>query len=626
MLGIAYSRISSTAQEGGLGLERQQADPSGYCAARGWTLWDGPSYSDSGISAFGGKNISDGDLGRFLRDVNAGVFGAEPLALLIEDIDRVSRTHPLSILPVLIDEVLNAGITIAVMGKGRDISRKSVQQNSMELHELLFWLGSSHDFSDKLSRRISHVQKARREKVRAGEAVAAGLAPSWLELDAQGLWVFNDYAQVIRRVLKMAEEMGCTHIAQELNQEGVPCPGEIMRQRQKPSRSGKPRRPLSWNAPSVRQLIVHPAVIGARSIVTPGHKALERDWREECARLLRQGVKTDDLPKHPPRTYEAPQRNYYPALLSEAEQLGLIASMERRRTSTVARVHQVKWIAAGLTTCGVCGSRMGAIGGTQATGRKRVYLRCKGVAKRLGCTAGMVPLLAAQATLLTRLCADNFLAMLEEQSGGAKIGKLAAAMAQQAKAQAAVDHQEAALRAGAGALEDETDSGVVRVLAKRQQAVEVALETAQRELRVAQAAVQQLQGHPGERVIATAMQVEVRALLQKFARQEDTVDDRRGVHHHLERLGLRVVLDGNDQRLGLAVGGAAPQWQPIIPTLAADQLEAGRAGVQYASLFVSKADIIEAARKAKESGTDEVELPFSITDGDLTIPGQIVGE
>ncbi|MFM7454721.1 MAG: recombinase family protein, partial [Cyanobium sp.] len=104
---MPYSRVSSSAQIGGRGLERQAADPASYCQQRGWKLYEGPGYTDAGVSGFSGQNLAAGALGRFLGDVKAGRFGSEPVALLVEDLDRFSRQHALSILPVLVDDILN---------------------------------------------------------------------------------------------------------------------------------------------------------------------------------------------------------------------------------------------------------------------------------------------------------------------------------------------------------------------------------------------------------------------------------------------------------------------------------------------------------------------------------------
>ncbi|MFZ9895088.1 MAG: recombinase family protein, partial [Burkholderiaceae bacterium] len=272
VLGVPYSRVSSAEQASGLGLDRQASDPGAYCDRRGWALYEGPGYTDAGVSAFGGKNIHDGELGRFLADAKAGRFGAEPIALLIEDLDRFSRAMPLAVLPVLIDDLLNAGMTISIMSKGRDISRESINDNQMELHELLFSLNSAHDFSQRLSRRISHVHQINRERLRNGEPVTPSNAPAWIDLNDAGEWVLNDYAAVIRRVVSMAvDDFGCLAIARALNNEGIPSPGQYRRHQWAANakrRSNDVYKSVRWSSASVKQVLSQPALIGDRQIVT----------------------------------------------------------------------------------------------------------------------------------------------------------------------------------------------------------------------------------------------------------------------------------------------------------------------------------------------------------------------
>jgi DNA invertase Pin-like site-specific DNA recombinase len=569
VLAVPYSRVSSTEQASGLGLDRQAADPAAYCKARGWSLYDGPGYSDAGVSAFGGSNLHSGDLGRFLADVKAGRFGTEPLALLIEDLDRFSRSMPLAVLPVLIDDVLNAGITIGVMSKGRDISRESIKANAMELHELLFWLGGAHDFSEKLSRRISHVHQAKRERIREGKPVTPASAPAWISLDADGRWVLNDYGAVIRRLLAMAVDGHGGHsIATTFNSEGIPSPGQYRREHwaaHAKRRTKDTYKPVAWSGASVRQLIENPAVVGHRQIVTPGYKQRLRDWQEKAALLRRQGVSDAELPKQPPRTYEAPQRDYYPSLISEAEQAGLLLAITRRKPSQLGQVSQVRWLAAGLSFC-ACGEQTGATC-SMPKGEKTYWLRCKGRSNGKGCTQPGVKLKDAQAALLTRLSAETFVAMFEGEQGGEQQTALAVAITRQSSAQGVVDQIAAGIAAGEVAMAAEAEPAVLGVLARRQATEEQKLAAAKAALLTAQGELQQLQTMPGARVIATEAQERIRGLLTTFARDEDSVEDRRAVQHHLGRIGLRVHIAGTERQLGLQVGSGEIDWQPMVPRL-----------------------------------------------------------
>ncbi|MEI6829010.1 MAG: recombinase family protein [Synechococcaceae cyanobacterium ELA445] len=578
VLAVPYSRVSSTDQASGLGLDRQASDPARYCEARGWTLYDGPGYSDAGVSAYGGKNLSDGALSRFLADVKVGRFGAEPVALLIEDLDRFSRAMPLAVLPVLVDDVLNAGVTVSVMAKGRDISRETIKANGMELHELLFWLSSSHEFSQRLSRRISHVHQVKRDQIREGRPVTPHSAPVWIDLDSKGQWVLNDYAVSIRRVADLAlAGHGLHSIATVLNAEGIPSPGQCRRGQWAVSASrqgGKSYKPVAWSGASVRQVLRSPALIGDRQIVVPGHKQRIRDWQEKCALLRRQGVPQAELPKHPARTHEPPQRGYYPAVVSEAEQAAILVALERRKPKAMGQVSQLRWIGAGLSFCS-CGEPIGATCSVRPDGAI-YYLRCRGRVNGTGCRQPGVRLLEAQAALLTRLSTESFLALVDERKGGAT---LAQALLQQLQAEGAVAKIEAALAAGESLMTIEVEVAGLAVLTKRQVRLERQLAEARRELVTARAAVQAQQTGRGE--IAAEAQQQIKALLQTFANGADEVEYRRAVHRHLERLGVRVHVNGADQSLGIQVGDGKTSWQPLHGELAVNVLKKGLSQVFY---------------------------------------------
>lgn len=612
---MPYSRVSSTAQVGGRGLERQAADPASYCKERGWKLFDGPGYTDAGVSGFSGQNLAAGALGRFLGDVKAGRFSGEPVALLVEDLDRFSRQHALSILPVLVDDILNAGITIAVMGKGRDISRKTVKGNPMELHELLFWLSGSHEFSAKLSRRLEDVHAADRQRIRNGEPLRPSSAPAWLSLD-DGRWQLNDYAQVIRRILAMAVDgIGCHQIAVTLNREGIPSPGQRRREQWATSamrRSRESYKPVMWSSASVRQVIVSPAVTGARQIVTPGHKERLREWQERCALLSRQGVSSERLPRGPARTYEPPQKGYYPPLVSEGEHGAILLAMERRRRNEKGRVDQCRWLGTGRTFCACCGEPIGAftVVRHRKTGTERSwFLRCKGRSRGNGCKAPQMALPDAQAHVLTRLNEVSFLAMLVSDSGGVAASELAETMSRRATAQASLDQVDAALRAGEQAMAAEDDPDVLRVLARRQADQETRRREVAAALAAAQSEVARVQAHQPSSAVGAELQEVVCSLLKKFAEGKDEPADRMLLNRHIGGLGLRITVDTQQKKISLSVGDGEHRWQPLSPVLAHQGLERGQAGATYLKASITLDDLQRAAEQARAAGSDRVWVP-----------------
>lgn len=602
MLAVPYSRVSTETQVTGRGLVRQKADIESYCSQRGWDLYDGPAYSDPGVSSFGGANIRDGALGRFIADVKAGRLGSEPVALLLEDLDRFSRQHPLAVLPVLIDDILGAGITISQMQRGRDISSVSIRQNAMELHELLLSLGSAHEFSSRLSARVSDVHDATREAIRKGKPVKPDSAPAWLSL-VDGQWVINEYGDTIRLVLDLISKgHGCFRIAQQLNSDGVPSPGQIRRNRwnerdtKHTSRRTKPYKPVAWSSGSIRQLLRMPQLTGSRPVQKPGHKAELRLWSEECARLLRQGVAEDKLPPRPKRQFLAPEPNYYPALISEADLAVIHQAMAARRTVEKGRIEQVRWIGQRHTFCHHCG---GVVNGrvSNRKGYTDRYIGCKGLPGK-PCKSGYLFLPAAQAHLLTRLSGDALATLVESGQNTQQASTLAAAMAEIASCQMTLNQVDATLAAGHGALAVETDPAVLGVLARRQAEQEAKRSAALKALATAQQAAANLQQLTPAGALCDDVRAQIKELMGAFAADNDQPQDRYRVNRLIARLGLRITVDFKGKRIGLSVGeDSKPQWQPLAPIARSAALAAGEVEPHVA---VDVADHFTVVTKAGE--------------------------
>jgi hypothetical protein len=110
----------------------------------------------------------------------------------------------------------------------------------------------------------------------------------------------------------------------------------------------------------------------------------------------------------------------------------------------------------------------------------------------------------------------------------------------------------------------ESDPAVLGVLARRQAQQELKLSEAKAALMAAQGELQQLQTMPGGKVLAAEAQEQIASLFGVFARDDDTVEDRRAVQHHLRRMGLTVHLNGDDAQLGLQVGSSSQiDWRPL---------------------------------------------------------------
>lgn len=71
-LAYSYVRMSTDIQLKGDSLRRQKEASIRYAEANNLSIVENFQLEDIGVSAFKGKNVSDGALGRFLKAVESG--------------------------------------------------------------------------------------------------------------------------------------------------------------------------------------------------------------------------------------------------------------------------------------------------------------------------------------------------------------------------------------------------------------------------------------------------------------------------------------------------------------------------------------------------------------------------
>src|SRR5438067_4569499 len=116
-VGFSYLRWSTDPQQFG-DSERRQLEPArAWCERRGIPFRD--EYRDPATSAWTGKNIEGGDLGRFLNDVGF----RDPKRpqpgdyLLIENPDRLTRYKYVFKAMAIIDRIFQKRITLVFLYK-----------------------------------------------------------------------------------------------------------------------------------------------------------------------------------------------------------------------------------------------------------------------------------------------------------------------------------------------------------------------------------------------------------------------------------------------------------------------------------------------------------------------------
>src|ERR1700733_6024998 len=105
----SYVRFSTPEQSKGDSLRRQMEASRSYAKAHELTL-DESLQPDSGISAYHGKNRTEGSLGAFLDLVKQGRI-AKGSALLVESLDRLSREEVEEALYQFLD-IIRSGIEL----------------------------------------------------------------------------------------------------------------------------------------------------------------------------------------------------------------------------------------------------------------------------------------------------------------------------------------------------------------------------------------------------------------------------------------------------------------------------------------------------------------------------------
>src|SRR3954451_17791261 len=115
----SYIRFSRPEQLKGDSRRRQLEASQAFALAHILDLDD--SLRDLGVSAFRGKNKSEGALKRFLDLVHDGKI-ARGSYLLVESLDRLSREQVMSALKLFLS-IIDAGITIVTLADGQVYSQ-----------------------------------------------------------------------------------------------------------------------------------------------------------------------------------------------------------------------------------------------------------------------------------------------------------------------------------------------------------------------------------------------------------------------------------------------------------------------------------------------------------------------
>lgn len=194
---VSYSRFSSSGQAKGTSIERQRTMFRDWLALNSDSYIESPlSAQDKGLSAFKKANLKGG-LGDILDAIQEGLL-IEGDTLVIEAIDRLSRAAVLDAFEV-ISKILRSGITLITLEDNQIYTQNSI--NSSQLYILVGKIQAAHDYSVKLSQRVSAAWQRRREEALRGIAPAVIQSyPMWIDKKTKK---FNHHAPMVKEIVAM---------------------------------------------------------------------------------------------------------------------------------------------------------------------------------------------------------------------------------------------------------------------------------------------------------------------------------------------------------------------------------------------------------------------------------------
>ena len=237
----SYLRMSTEQQLKGDSLRRQKEASRKYAEKHDLLLVD--SLEDIGVSAYKGKNRTDGALGHFFELVETGRVERGSY-LILESLDRLSREQAWHALPHLVS-LVRAGIKVVTLCDGKVYDENA---GEMDLMYGLVIMSRSHDESRMKSQRAKASWENKRRRMH--ESPMTATCPGWLRLNkSKGVFeVIPERAAVVRRIFdESLAGLGRNTIAKGLNRDGV-----------LPFSS----RGRGWHPGTVQKIRHNPAVIG----------------------------------------------------------------------------------------------------------------------------------------------------------------------------------------------------------------------------------------------------------------------------------------------------------------------------------------------------------------------------
>jgi DNA invertase Pin-like site-specific DNA recombinase len=191
----AYVRVSTAIQSHGHGIARQTASPAAYAATHNFDLIE--IIEDVGLSAYTGRNLAEGQLGKLVQRIKKGQIAAGS-ALLIESLDRLSRQEPILALNTL-TAIVDSGVSVITLDDGQVLTAERLKSDFASLLISLSTMYRSHQESALKSERLKSAWQNKRDN--ASGKILTAKAPAWLRLsdDKSRFIRIPDRARTVKR-------------------------------------------------------------------------------------------------------------------------------------------------------------------------------------------------------------------------------------------------------------------------------------------------------------------------------------------------------------------------------------------------------------------------------------------
>ena len=378
---------------------------------------------DQGVSGFSGRNITDGALGAFLKEVEAGrvVRGSY---LLVEDIDRLSRLPVMQAYDVF-RRIIGLGIVIVTLNDGQKYSWERLQHDFTPMMPVWFAMARGHGESERKSVLLGKAWRAKKAEARDSRKPIGNTAPGWItyfkgDKDNPPEYRLDpERTALVRRIFQLSiDGYGMGSIAKILNDEGTTT-----------------FKGVAWGNSSLDKILNNRAVLG--------------EYQPRTLQGKKRIPTGDPIP------------DYFPIAIDEATFYRAKKALERRRIfrSTKTAGNVSLW--QGIAKCRLCGSPMHlTIKGKLPKGH--AYLRCY-AAKKKTCEGGYVRLDDSETIFREVLVKLNSVSLVQESS--AEVSR------QIAETEARIAEHKLHLQQLADALQTVTSPTLIAEVVRREAAV-----------------------------------------------------------------------------------------------------------------------------------------------------------